>query len=77
MKLGFDTSFLVVAEVTGHPEHEATRVRLTELSDTGSRFAMAPQVLAEFLHIVTDTRSHSPALQRGKYSVRAHGGRIA
>jgi predicted nucleic acid-binding protein len=63
MIYGFDTSFLVAAEVNGHPEHEAARLRLTELRDAGDRFAMAPQVLAEFVHVVTDARRFGEPLE--------------
>lgn len=35
MTHGFDAGFLVAAEVTGHPEHEAARIRLAEIRDAG------------------------------------------
>lgn len=54
MTHGFDTSFLVAAEVAGHAEHAAARSRLKELRQAGDNFALAPQVLAEFIHVVTD-----------------------
>jgi predicted nucleic acid-binding protein len=53
---GLDTGFLVAAEVAGHAEHSAARGTLARLVGTGDLIAVAPQVLAEFIHIVTDRR---------------------
>jgi len=50
---GIDTSFLVAAEVTGHADHVAARTLAVSLRNQGDRFAVAPQALAEFAHIVT------------------------
>jgi predicted nucleic acid-binding protein len=62
MTHGFDTSFLVAAEVRGHPHHQASRSRLQALRSAGDNFAVAPQVLAEFIHVVTDSRRFSRPL---------------
>ena len=62
MTHGFDTTFLVAAEVTAHSEHAASRSRLSTLRSAGDDFAIAPQVLAEFVHIVTDSRRFSAPL---------------
>jgi predicted nucleic acid-binding protein len=56
MTHGIDTDFLVAAEITGHPNHQAADVLLSKLLDEGHDFALAPQTLAEFVHIVTDPR---------------------
>lgn len=56
MTHGLDTSFLVAAEVSCHPDHVAARTLADSLRNTGDRFALAPQVLAEFVHIVTDPK---------------------
>jgi predicted nucleic acid-binding protein len=56
---GLDTGFLVAAEVAEHAEHAAARQTLANLVGTGDRFAVAPQVLAELIHIVTDPRRFS------------------
>ena len=53
---GLDTGFLVAAEVTEHAEHADARATLTRLIAAGDQFAIAPQLLAEFIHIVTDSR---------------------
>ena len=53
---GMDTGFLVSAELVEHPEHVAARATLSRLLGSGDRVALAPQVLAEFIHVVTDSR---------------------
>jgi predicted nucleic acid-binding protein len=62
MTHGFDASFLVAAEVLGHPHHAASRARLQSLRSNGDDFAIAPQVLAEFVHVVTDSTRFSQPL---------------
>jgi predicted nucleic acid-binding protein len=59
---GLDTGFLVAAEVTEHAEHPAARDTLARLLPAGDRIAIAPQVLAEFIHIVTDPRRFTQPL---------------
>lgn len=57
MATGIDTSFLVAAEVTGHPDHARARAQLHQMAGQAApQFALAPQVLAEFVHIITDAR---------------------
>ena len=56
MKHGIDTGFLVAAEVVEHACHIAARERIAGLVAIGDEFALAPQVLAEFIHVVTDPR---------------------
>lgn len=55
--IGADTSFLVALAVQGHPAHRAAW-KLFEESIVGGSAIMtiAPQVLAEFCHVVTDPR---------------------
>jgi predicted nucleic acid-binding protein len=62
MAAGVDTTFLVEAEVAGHAGHAAARRLLTRLLDTGETLAVAPQVLAEFVHVTTDGRRFSAPL---------------
>jgi predicted nucleic acid-binding protein len=38
------------------PDHVAARATLSRLLGNGDRLALAPQVLAEFIHVVTDSR---------------------
>ena len=56
MRHGIGTDFLVAAQITDHPFHRRAGQLLTELLDDGHDFALAPQSLAEFIHIVTDSR---------------------
>lgn len=54
MTHGIDTDFLVAAEIRDHPLHSQADALLTELLASGHDLALAPQTLAEFIHIVTD-----------------------
>ncbi len=53
---GLDSGFLVAAEVAEHAQHSAARQTLSRLHAAGDRIGIAPQVLAEFIHVVTDRR---------------------
>lgn len=56
MNIGVDTTFLVEVTIQGHPGHLAARAEMrTRLSD-GVMFCLAPQVISEFIHVVTDSR---------------------
>ena len=59
---GLDTGFLVAAEVREHAEHAVLRVTLTQVLSAGDVIAIAPQVLAEFIHVVTDLRRFTQPL---------------
>src|SRR5438552_3088351 len=59
---GLDTGFLVAAEVLEHADHLAARDKLARLLAASDRIAIAPQVLAEFIHIVTDPRRFAKPL---------------
>ena len=56
MTQGIDTGFLVAAEVPEHTEHQSARLKFQYFRDAGNRFALAPQVLADFVHGVTDPK---------------------
>ena len=56
MTHGLDTSFLVAVEVSSHDDHAVCRARLQRLLKAGDQFAVAPQVLAEFIHVVSDPK---------------------
>ncbi len=62
MMHGLDTGFLVAAAVLEHADHVAARDSLVRLIAAGDLIAMTPQVLAEFIHIVTDSRRFSQPL---------------
>lgn len=53
---GVDTTLLVQAEVVAHPGHARARRLVGRLLEDGDSLALAPQVLAEFIHVVTDGR---------------------
>jgi toxin-antitoxin system PIN domain toxin len=54
MTHGIDTDFLVAAEIRDHPFHREADALLQRLLAEGHDFALVPQTLAEFIHIVTD-----------------------
>jgi predicted nucleic acid-binding protein len=53
---GIDTDFLVAVEIREHPFHRPADALLQSLLVTGHEMALAPQTLAEFIHIITDPR---------------------
>jgi predicted nucleic acid-binding protein len=53
---GIDTSFLLAVEIVEHAHHAEALRLLGELLARGDRVAIAPQVLTEFVHVVTDAR---------------------
>lgn len=53
---GVDTGILVAAALVELTEHASARAMLARLTANGDRLALAPQVLAEFIHVVTDSR---------------------
>ncbi len=55
--IGADTTFLVQLEIIEAPRHMAAHALLEhEVLDQNIKLALAPQVLAEFVHVVTDPR---------------------
>lgn len=55
--IGIDTTFLVQLEVQEAPAHLAAHQCLRrEVLDPATPIALAPQILTEFIHIVTDPR---------------------
>ena len=68
---GVDTSFLVAVEVLGHPQHTDARSALDRILSARDTLAIAPQVLAEFIHVVTDPRRFETPLEFAQASERA------
>ncbi len=56
MTYGLDTDFLVACEIVDHPFHKSADALLQKLLADEHDFALAPQTLAEFIHVVTDQR---------------------
>ena len=54
MTYGIDTDFLVAVEIRDHPFHKPADALMNRLLSDGHDFALAPQTLAEFIHVVTD-----------------------
>ena len=55
--IGADTTFLVQLELVELPAHRAAHALLKrEVLQPQVQLALAPQVLAEFIHVVTDPR---------------------
>jgi len=73
MTHGIDTDFLVALEIRDHPFHRDAEALLQSLLDEGHELAVAPQTLAEFVHVVTDGKrmphplSMADALQRAEH----------
>lgn len=60
--IGLDTTTLVAFEIENHPlKHKVTQGIQTCIKN-GEVFALAPQIVNEFLHVVTDTRRFSDPL---------------
>ncbi|HYV37151.1 MAG TPA: PIN domain-containing protein [Gemmataceae bacterium] len=59
---GIDTSLMVAAEVSEHSQHADARLIISRLLGAGDQIAIAPQVLAEFIHVVTDSRRFAQPL---------------
>jgi len=56
MTHGIDTDFLVAVEIREHPFHRQADALLQSMLAEGHDVALAPQTLAEFIHIVTDPK---------------------
>lgn len=70
--IGADTTFLVELEIQEHPAHVAARALLQrEVIDARAPLVMAPQVLAEFIHIVTDLRRFQKPLSMAEAIAKA------
>jgi predicted nucleic acid-binding protein len=55
--IGLDTSFLVQLEIPEHPAHIKARAILhQQIRDAGETIALTSEVIAEFIHVVTDPR---------------------
>lgn len=68
---GIDTDFLVAIEIREHPFHRAADALLTSLLASGTEFAVVPQTLAEFIHVVTDPRRMPEPLTMIEATARA------
>lgn len=60
MTHGLDLGFLVAAEVAEHSAPADARAKLASFVANGDRFALASQVLAEFIHVVNGPETLLP-----------------
>ena len=67
--IGIDTSFLVAFEDSSHQLHPAARSVAERYA--AETFALAPQVLTEFVHVVTDPRRFEHPLTMNEALERA------
>jgi len=71
---GIDTTFLVQVEVREAPGHEVARLWLNEALDRHPQpLALAPQVLTEFVQVVTDPRRFASPLSMEEALEKARG----
>jgi predicted nucleic acid-binding protein len=56
MTHAIDTDFLIAIEIRNHQFHRKADLVLQSLLADAHNIALAPQVLAEFIHIVTDPK---------------------
>lgn len=65
--IGVDTTFLIQLELIELPAHLAAHELLQrEILQPQVPLALAPQVLAEFIHVVTDPRRFQKPLTGGR-----------
>jgi predicted nucleic acid-binding protein len=55
MRHGLDTGFLVAFEAADHSHHTASHALVRQCLSNGDDFALAPQVLAELVHVLNRT----------------------
>jgi predicted nucleic acid-binding protein len=63
MIVGLDTDVLVNWAMSGALEHSASRRFVLRMIDDRVRLGLVPQVLFEFLHVVTDSRRFENPLE--------------
>ena len=63
MRHGLDTSILVAYEADDHPQHANSEALVRQCLLNGDDFALAPQVLAELVHVLTDQRRFTQPLK--------------
>ncbi len=54
--IGIDTSFLVAVESTAHQQGFAARELLDKFGAEDELLALSPDVLSEFIHVITDSK---------------------
>jgi predicted nucleic acid-binding protein len=72
MKAGIDTTFLIEAEVLEHPRHEKADAFKQRFLESSNTFALTPQVVEEFIHIITDKKRFKNPLSMREALYRAN-----
>jgi hypothetical protein len=72
MKIGIDTTFLAQVEILEHPGNARAMEYKKQVLSSSDSFALTPQVLNEFIHIVTDPRRFERPLSMELALNRAH-----
>jgi len=54
--IGLDTNILVAYVIPEHPAHGKVRERIDQFRFNGRRLALTSGILAEFIHVVTDSK---------------------
>jgi predicted nucleic acid-binding protein len=64
MTIGLDTTFLIQHDTQGAPFHDWARKYLrTQAIDKGHALGLCPQVLVEYIHVITDSNRFEHPLQ--------------
>jgi len=71
MNVAIDTDFLVRLNIAEHPGRPKALIVRDHHLDAGDRFALTPQVLSEFIHVVTDPRRFERPLSMDTALMRA------
>ncbi len=56
MLRAIDTTFLVEVEIVSHPTNQKAKQFIEQIVRNGDQLAIAPQVISEFIHVVTDPK---------------------
>lgn len=73
MRVGVDTTFLVQSLILEHPGHGAARVALARHLDAADVLVLAPQVLTETVHVLTDPRRFEQPLDMDTAAAKVRG----
>jgi predicted nucleic acid-binding protein len=71
MTAAIDTDFLLAVEIRDHIFHKPADSLLARLLEEGHKLAVAPQILAEFVHVVTDSNRLKEPLSMEEALARA------
>jgi predicted nucleic acid-binding protein len=71
MTVAIDTDFLVAVEIRDHLFHKSADDLLGSLLEEGHKLAVVPQILAEFVHVVTDSKRLKEPLSMEEALARA------